>query len=137
MPRRVIMLVGVIALALAGLQMLGVAMDANSILWRAFVQGRAVPYGVGHLLLALAETAIAVCWLAAGITLLRGRRAAWAQLVALLSVSVVISALEATWKLSSGDIDRSQVLSISLELALGVLLALPSVRETLSARARV
>jgi len=126
---------GLIALALAGLQLLGVAMDANWALPRTLAQGRLVPHGVGHLLLALAETALAACWLAAGIALLRGHPPAWTRLVALLAVSLAISVLEATWKLMGGDIDLSQSLSVFLGLTLGVLLALPGSRRTLRGRA--
>jgi len=131
MSRRTIVFMGVLALSLAALLLLGVAMDATSTLWRFFVREPSLARGALHLLLALAETAVAVCWLVAGAALFRGRSGIWGRLVALLIASLAISMLEATWKLAAGDIDRSQTVSIGLGVIMGVLLALPSTREAL------
>ena len=131
MSRRTIVFMGMLALALAALQLLGVAMDAVSTLWRFFVREPSLARGALHLLLALAETAVAACWLIAGIALLRGRNGIWGRLVVLLVTSLAISMLETTWKLAVGSIDVSQTVSIGLGVTLGVLLALPSTREAL------
>jgi hypothetical protein len=133
MPRRLLALAGVAALALAALQLLGSAMDLEEGLRHVLVLGHPVLWGVDELLPAFGEAVVGVGWLVAGVALLRGTRGIWGRLVALLVVSIAISTLEAVFKFGGGDIDRSQIASIGLALMIGVVLALPVVRSALIA----
>jgi hypothetical protein len=117
MSRRFVVLAGLVALVLAGLQLLGGGLDwlGSSDFWFT---------GPVELLLG-------ACWLLAGIALLRGIRGIWGRLVALVAVTLAISMLEAALKFRAGDIDKSQVLSVGLEIMFAVALAVPGVRGAL------